>query len=248
MATTPKTRFQKIKEISTPAQMFCLLITILLCGYFPVIFNNCVSYSRFRALEMPNYAYQKIEDFIWVIPFSIFIRVLKYTIHNVGYPFFKSKLHKYEGEELEMKIIKCTRATYKVVHFSFTFFFGWLMVLRKMHFFPPMMLGTGELMTTFSDWPYTQMPEYLKYYYMFSLSYYVEDLIMHMILPPNSDYFEMILHHLVTAMLIFSSYMNGFCNIGVFVLMQMDISDIFVGIIRMFIDFAAHWILFLIYV
>lgn len=121
------------------------------------------------------------------------------------------------------------------------------MVLKKTSFCPPLMLGDGELMTVFGDWPYVHMPEYAKFYYMFSLSYYLEDLVMHIFNTPNSDYFEMILHHIVAAMLIFSSYFNGFWNIGIFVLMQMDISDIFVGLVRILIDFAAHWVLFVVY-
>ena len=121
------------------------------------------------------------------------------------------------------------------------------MVLKDTSFCPPLMLGDGELMNVFSDWPYTEIPKYIRFYYMMSISYYLEDLFIHIIRPPNSDYFEMIMHHIVAMMLIFTSYMNHFWNIGMFVLMQMDIADVFVGLIRVCIDFAPNIVLFFIY-
>eukprot|EP00345_Euplotes_harpa_P018660 CAMPEP_0168340848 /NCGR_PEP_ID=MMETSP0213-20121227/14311_1 /TAXON_ID=151035 /ORGANISM="Euplotes harpa, Strain FSP1.4" /LENGTH=262 /DNA_ID=CAMNT_0008347169 /DNA_START=121 /DNA_END=909 /DNA_ORIENTATION=- len=173
---------------------------------------------------------------------------MKYSVDKYTHDYFKGKFLKYEGDELERKIKKCSKGLFKIIYFTFMFLFGWLMVLRDTSFCPPIMWGDGELMTVFSDWPYTVMPKYLKFYYIASLSYYLEDLIFHLFQSPNSDYFEMILHHVVTAMLIFSSYFNGFWNIGMFVLMQMDVADIFIGLIRLVIDFARSWIVFTIYV
>jgi len=98
-----------------------------------------------------------------------------------------------------------------------------------------------------SDWPFTEMPKHLKFYYIMSLSYYLEDLVFHLIQSPNSDYYEMILHHLVTAMLIFASYFNSLWNFGIFVLMQMDIADVFIGLIRVLMDFIWKPVTVLIY-
>jgi len=207
-----------------------------------------VSYTRFRKLEQPNYTHQSIEDFYMILPYAVAIRIMKYSVDKYTHDYFKGKFLKYEGDELERKIKKCSKGLFKIIYFTFMFLFGWLMVLRDTSFCPPIMWGDGELMTVFSDWPYTVMPKYLKFYYIASLSYYLEDLIFHLFQSPNSDYFEMILHHVVTAMLIFSSYFNGFWNIGMFVLMQMDVADIFIGLIRLVIDFARSWIVFTIYV
>jgi len=212
-----------------------------------VIFRNCLSYTHYRKLERPDYTHQSIEDFYMVLPYALIIRVLKYTTENYSYSFFKSKLTKYEGDELERKIKKCSRGVFKVYYFTFNFLFGYIFVLRDTKFCPPLMFGDGELMTVFSDWPFTEMPKYLKFYYMWSLSYYLEDLVFHLFQSPNSDYFEMILHHIITAMLIFSSYFNGFWNIGIFVLMQMDAADIFVGWIRIILDYANKWYIFTVY-
>lgn len=125
--------------------------------------------------------------------------------------------------------------------------FGWRVVLTDTKFSPPLMLGDGEIMYLMSDWPYMEMPRCLKFYYVMSLSYYIEDLIFHIIQSPNSDYFEMILHHLVTGMLIFSSYFNSLWNFGIFVLMQMDLADVFIGLIRTIMDFSSTYTNIMIY-
>lgn len=175
-----------------------------------------------------------------VIPCSIVLRLLKIFLNTYTSDFFKEKLeHKYSGDELDRKIKKCTKGAFKVIFFGFTFFFGLFKVLRMTNFGPTMMFGGGELLYTFGEWPFTTMPPALKFYYMLSFSYYVEDGIVHMFMPPNYDYWEMILHHVITAMLIFSSYMSGFWCIGIFVLIQMDFEDITVGIIRVVMDFAS---------
>lgn len=120
-------------------------------------------------------------------------------------------------------------------------------VLKKTPFSPYMMGGDGEIMNTFGNYPYTPMPAFTKIYYMLSLSYYIEDGLTHLVQTPKYDYWEMVLHHVVAAMLIFSSYMNGFWTIGIFVLVQMDIEDVFVGIVRSIMDYAPHWQLFIVY-
>ena len=100
------------------------------------------------------------------------------------------------------------------------------------------MLGTGDNALLIGNWPYTQMPPYMKFHYMLSLSYYVEDGLMLCFQMPNFDFWEMIMHHVVTGLLIFSSYMSGFWIFGILILVQMDIADIFVGLVRTFMDFC----------
>jgi hypothetical protein len=184
-----------------------------------------------------------------VIPYGLVIRIVKLILEYFSDKVFRQKYSpKYEGDELNRKVKKSGRAMFKIVYFSFMFLLGWTKVLGETPFCPPIMFGDGELMKVFSDWPYTTMPKFLKFYYIMSISYYIEDLIVHIFQTPNSDYFEMILHHIVAAMLIFSSYMNGFWNIGIFVLVQMDISDFFIGIVRLIMDFAGPIANFIVYI
>lgn len=165
---------------------------------------------------------------------------MRFSTDQFTYPIFKSLLEpKYTGDDLEKKIAKCSKGVFKTIYFTFTFSFGWYKVLHETTFHSPWMFGNGELMKAFSDWPFTIMPPNLKFYYILSASYYMEDMLVLLVKDPNFDFWEMVLHHIITIMLIFASYMNGFWNVGIHVLIQMDISDIFIGLIRAIMDFAS---------
>lgn len=146
-----------------------------------------------------------------------------------------------------MKVTKCCRGLFKVLYFSMTFIGGWQYVLKDTNFTPPVMLGNGNEELVVGDYPFNEMPKHLKLYYIGSVSYYFQDLVVHLITTPNSDYFEMILHHLVAIELIVSSYLFGMWSIGIWVLMQMDLADIWIGLIRLCMDFANKYLVFGIY-
>ena len=170
---------------------------------------------------------------------AVILGLLKALINYSTYGFFMRKLEgKYSKEELEMKIQKCSKGVFKVLYFSFTFSFGLFWVLKNTSFAPSILFGEGELLYLMGNWPYTPMPDGLKFYYLLSFSYYVEDGLVHLFMPPNFDYWEMVLHHVITAMLIFDSYMNGFWNLGIFVLITMDFEDIPIGMIRVVMDYS----------
>jgi len=247
-AEQKKSQIQKIIDVSTPSQMLCLALTLILFSKIPACISSANTYSRFRKLENPSYDRESLEDFWIVIPCSLVIRLIKVAVNKSSHSYFKGKLqHKYSGETLENKIVKCSRGVFKVLYFTFTFCFGLFAVLRQTPFASPTMFGDGEMMYTFGSWPYTVMPYGLKFYYLLSFSYYVEDGIMHLFMPPNYDYWEMILHHTLTAMLIFASYMNGFWNIGIFVLIQMDMEDIWIGMIRVVMDYSSTAVVAILY-
>lgn len=79
------------------------------------------------------------------------------------------------------------------------------------------------------------------------MSYYIEDLVEILMADPNNDYFEMILHHLLAIFLIIGSYMCGYWPFGSFVLVQMDVCDIFVGLIRATMDFSSAAVTFIVW-
>jgi hypothetical protein len=101
------------------------------------------------------------------------------------------------------------------MYFSCTFILGWRFVVVDTAYTPWYMLGSGDEHLTLSDYPYTEMPKYLKLYYVASLSYYIEDLLVHLFTSPSSDFFEIILHHLVTIGLIVGSFLMGYWPMGI---------------------------------
>lgn len=168
-----------------------------------------------------------------LVPLCILLRVTRIAIRRLFSNYFIGKLQKKaKGEELEQKVEKSCKGIFKIAFFGSTWYIGMFHVLNQTPFAPSLMFGDGEVLNTFGNYPFTPMPAMTKIYYMLSLSYYIEDGVQHLFQTPKYDYWEMVLHHVITGMLIFSSYMNGFWTIGIFVLIQMDLEDIFVGLIR----------------
>ena len=243
-----KNQLQKIYEVTTPSQFLWMLVSGILLMHFPNIIESANTYSRYRRLERPDFDLEKLEDFWMVIPCFIFLKILKFAVNSTWTNFLISKLgKKYSGEDLEQKVTKWCKGIFKVIFFSLTFYVGLFHVLNKTNFSPPLMFGDGTQLKTFGDWPFTPKPAMFRIYYMLSMAYYIEDWLVHLVQTPKFDYWEMILHHIVTIMLIYGSYMNGFWILGVYVLPQMDISDIFIGLIRSVMDFVPGMVTFLIW-
>jgi hypothetical protein len=243
-----KSQVQKVLDIATPDQVVSFIMTIVLASFMPSIIQTGMKFSELRQLERPDYNNPCVEDFYYIPFYALLIKIWKGLLTHYMSDWFTSRLSaKYTGEVLEMKVAKCCKGLFKVMYFGCTFIGGWKFVIQYTNFTPELMLGTGDERVVMSDYPYTTMPTFLKFYYVCSLSYYVEDLLVHVLQSPSSDYFEMILHHLVTMELIVSSYLCGLWPFGIWVLMQMDLADIFIGLIRVVMDFCKIYITFIIY-
>jgi len=166
------------------------------------------------------------------------ITILKYLVKVFSTSFFAKKLNKkYHGEGLKLKLYKTTRSLFKLFWFTFITSLGFY-VLSDTEFHTPLMFGSGDLRYLLSDWPFTRLPRFFKLYYMAGLSYHIEDLLSHFFHPIQNDFFEMLLHHYITILLIVSSYMLNFWNFGIIVMIQMDFCDILVAAIRVIMDFS----------
>ena len=241
-------QLKKIHEVTTPTQFFWMVLTSMLVFYFPIVIESSQSYTRYRKLERPDYNYESINDFWMLIPIWIALRVLRKTIQSYTQDYFISKLQmKYSGDDLEQKIEKCNKGIFKVIYFSLTFYIGFFHVLEKTSFSPQIMWGSGDHLLTFGNYPYTPMPAMVKFYYMLWISYYLEDGAVHIFQTPKYDFWEMVLHHVITAFLLFTSYMNGLWIVGAHVLPVMDFEDIWVGLIRTFMDFWSSFKTVMIY-
>lgn len=190
-------------------------------------------------MERPDYEASEWVDFYPVLYISPLFTIAKLIFKKLATPYFQSKLsHKYSGDALKLKVYKSTRNFFKIFYFTFITCFGFY-VLSDTRFHSSLMFGKGDLRHVYSDWPYTQLPRYMKLYYMVGLSYHFEDTVAHFFHPIQNDFFEMLLHHYITIMLIVMSYMSSFWNFGIMVMIQMDNGDAVGGAIKAFMDFTS---------
>jgi len=94
-----------------------------------------------------------------------------------------------------------------------------------------------------SNWPYNDQPRFLKFYYMAGVGYHLSDTINLFLKEAQSDFFEMLLHHYLTLLLIVGSYTTSSWSLGIIVMIQMDCGEIFVGFLRCFNDIWPTWII-----
>jgi len=163
--------------------------------------------------------------------------ISKYLFNKVSEPVFENRLsRKYSGEALELKVKKSTRNGFKVLYFGLITLFGFY-VFSDTEYQSPIMFGNGDIHHLYSDWPYNKMPQYFKLYYMIGLSYHLEVTIVHLFSSAQNDFYEMLLHHYITIMLIIGSFMTANWHSGINVLIQMDNGDCLGGLIKATMDF-----------
>lgn len=222
-------------------QFLFLSIFVPLCSLAPLLYRWWDEFYKHRNLERPDYENAAWKDLWMTFIFVPLIAYCKYLFKNAFHNFFYKNLSKkYQGEALELKMHKSSKNAFKVFYFGVISIFGYY-VYTDTNYHSPMMYGSGNLLQIMSDWPYMQVPHYLKVYYMIGVSYHLEDSIHHLFYPAQNDFFEMLLHHYITLLLIVGSYMTNLWNFGISVMIQMDSWDWLGGLIKASMDFAPTW-------
>lgn len=230
-------QFRRALENLTYTQSWFLVILVPMTSIAPVFYNYWDSFAKERIMERPDYDNSVWSDFILLLIFVPLIHIAKHLVKKFSKSYFESKLNqKYWGEVLELKVKKSVRNLFKVFYFSFITTFGYF-VLSDTNFHSPMMFGNGDILFLNSDWPYNRKPHFLKLYYMIGLSYHVEETLIHFFHPAQNDFWEMLLHHYITIILIVGSYMTAQWNLGIIVMIQMDNGDAITGVLKAFMDF-----------
>ena len=105
-------------------------------------------------------------------------------------------------------------------------------ILKYLNYFSKYLLGKGSLPNMFIDgYPnsfYLNKPPFFDFYYMFCLSYFVSDFIWLIGEDKQTDFINMLLHHICTISLIVFSHIVNYSNVGSIVLLLHMESDIFV--------------------
>mmetsp|Transcript_18907 Transcript_18907/g.16749 ORF Transcript_18907/g.16749 Transcript_18907/m.16749 type:complete len:219 (-) Transcript_18907:459-1115(-) len=216
-------QLRKIYDNLTNGQMCFLLLLVPLFSIIPLVYSSCEAFSHQRRLERPDFSNPNWSDFLPILYISPVFTIAKIIFKKVSTPFYERRMiTMYSGETLKMKMYKSTRNFFKFFYFLFITAFGFY-VLSDTTFHPPLMFGSGNIFYFMSEWPFINPPRLFKLYYMIGLSYHFEDAVSHFFHPAQNDFFEMLLHHYITIMLIVWSYMLSFWNLGIIVMIQMDI-------------------------
>jgi len=122
---------------------------------------------------------------------------------------------------------KATESCWRCVFYFFLFSFGAFTLLPTEWLYDTNLWMKGYLRKQ-------DFNVYLKSYYLLELSFYTSLLFSQFIDSKRKDFYQMFLHHIVTIMLIFSSYAIGQFRIGVVIMFIHDAADYWLEAAKVF--------------
>jgi ceramide synthetase len=169
-------------------------------------------------------------------------KLLKNFVEKVmkkAYRFPKNEKDRQLGEKYRIRL---PIHIFKGSMYIFFTLFGYY-VLKDINYFPKSLLGKGWLPNMFikgyPDSFYLEKPPYFDFYYMFCLSFFISDLIGLFREDKQTDFINMLLHHVCTISLIVFSHLVHYSNVGSIVLFLHMESDVFVHVTRFFLQTDA---------
>jgi hypothetical protein len=91
-----------------------------------------------------------------------------------------------------------------------------------------------ELGTCWSTYPAVPVSRAVYWYYMMEMGTYVHELISHFTEARRSDFWQMIIHHIATLVLISGSYIQALVPIGSLIMMVHDSADFLLELAKLF--------------
>ena len=226
--------------------IFIGFLILTLIGIFYMIIN--VTKFRRELISLnPSYEFSKYSDFLMCIPMFLIISIIQhYTprlfrgiclkVMKKAYLYPKTEKDRALGEKYKIRL---PIHIFKGSMYIFLTIFGYY-VLKDINYFPKSLLGKGWLPNMFiNGYPnsfYLDKPPFFDFYYMLCLSYFTSDLVCLFQEAKQSDFINMLLHHICTISLIVFSHLVHYSNVGSIVLILHMESDIFVHITRFLLN------------
>ena len=231
--------------------IFAFFLILSFIGIFYLIRDVTEFRNKLISLN-PEYDFPKSADFKICIPLFIFISLFKFItqkhlvnfcsrIMKKRYRFPENEKDRQLGERYKHKL---PDHIFKGSIYLFLTLFGYY-ILKDLNYFPKSLLGKGSLENMFiKGYPnsfYHEKPPLFNFYYMLCLSYFSSDAIwLIFINAKQTDFINMLLHHVCTISLIIFSYLVNYSNCGVIILFLHVETDIFVHSTRFLIQTDFH--------
>lgn len=87
----------------------------------------------------------------------------------------------------------------------------------------------NDLDNVYSGWPHYRMTSLFKKYYLVSIAFWLQQVVVLNIEEKRKDHYQMFSHHIITCALVIGSYYYYYTRIGNLILMIMDSVDIFLS-------------------
>lgn len=167
---------------------------------------------------------QRFDKGLLDIPFLAFYVIVFSFIRQGVTEFLLRPLAKWSGLKSEAKQTRFMEQAYAVVYNILTAGLG----LHAMYTSKAWYYKTEHF---WIDYPHWRMTQEVKYYYLLQASYWLQQMLVLSLRleKPRSDYYQLIIHHVVTLWLIGWSYLINLTVIGTAIFISMDIPEIFLA-------------------
>ena len=219
-------------------KIFYLCLTLSGVGIGLMIIN-VNEFRKKLIMQNPNYKFPQYSDFLICVPLIIIISTVKIFVQKHLIKFCEKvmkKSYRFPKNEKDLELGKRYRIKLPEHLFKGTMYFiltvtGYF-ILKDLNYFPKSLLGKGYLPDMFKDgYPnsfYLNKPPFFFFFYMLCLSYFCSDFVWLVKGYKQTDFINMLLHHVCTVSLIVFSHLVNYSNVGSIVLLLHMESDIFV--------------------
>ena len=228
-------------------KIFYACLGLAIIGIFYMI-RDVGKFRRQLITLNPNYEFSKYSDFLICIPLITFCAIFRYLIQKYSlkvcekimkkaYRFPTTEKDRENGKKYKYKL---PNHIFKGIMYFILTVFGYC-ILKDLNYFPKSLLGKGWLPNMFiKGYPnsfYLEKPPLFDFYYMLCLSFFTSDFIWLLLInDKQTDFINMLLHHICTITLIIFSHLVHYSNVGSIVLLLHLETDIFVHLTRFFLQ------------
>jgi hypothetical protein len=125
---------------------------------------------------------------------------------------------------------------FKFCYFVFITAIGWV-IMKDEDWFPPVLGGSGATVNCYKGFPFHEVSQTIRYYYMTQLGYHMHSLLFLVFFStPRNDYTEMFIHHCCAITAVAVSWQFNYWKIGCLVLIVHDVGDVVGYLIKAVVD------------
>jgi len=193
-----------------------------------------------RAAEHADKNIPKIADFFDVLYYMvIFIALRLVFAHWLFLKLGDAVLprDKWDEKVRYQKVDRFGGVVFKLFFFILISLYGFYLFADSA-WIPPLLGGTGDIANVFRlpNYPIIELDPGMKKYYLIQCAYHAHSLLFQFRMIHRSDFWEMLLHHVITLFLIGFSYLCNLTRIGSLVFLTHDFSDFFGYFMKAVVD------------
>ncbi|KAF3986591.1 hypothetical protein FT663_04333 [Candidozyma haemuli var. vulneris] len=185
-----------------------------------------------------------LDDAYYVVTWVVLLTFFRSFLMQWAFTPFAKHVCDIHSKKAKMRFAE---QSWAVTYYCFSFAFGLYIYRHSPHW--------HSLDNIYIGWPHYRMPSLFKKYYLVSIAFWLQQIVVLNIEKKRKDHFQMFSHHIITVALVLGSYYYYYNRIGNMILMLMDSVDIFLSTAKvlkysgwqrscdmMFVLFLVSWV------